>query len=102
MKRMKRKTGIFATLFFLAATVPLLFAQDSRSQARSGSGLPPEILGPQLIAWSQLQKPQAIPQPLPPVNQPVSPGPQPEPANPSAEQPQARPMTLILSAGMPQ
>ena len=28
--------------------------------------LPPEILGPQLVVWSQLQKPHPVPQPLPP------------------------------------
>lgn len=97
---MKRKAHIFATLFFLAATVPLLFAQDGKRH--SGSGLPPEVLGPQLIAWSQLQKPQAIPQPLPPVEQPVSPDPQPEPANPSAQQPHPEPMAQTSNAGVPQ
>jgi len=60
-------------------------AQDVRSH------LPSEILGPQLIAWSQLQKPEPVPQPLPPPDRPVQqPDPQTDqrpvqPANPQAQ-----------------
>jgi hypothetical protein len=41
-------------------------AQDS---IRQSSAMPSEILGPQLIAWSQGQKPRPVPQPLPPPDQ---------------------------------
>ncbi len=58
-----------ATLIFLAATVPLTFAQDLQGQP--SPVLPGEILGPQLIAWSQLQKPEPVPQPLLPAEQPI-------------------------------
>lgn len=54
---MKRETGLLAAMVFLAAA-PLMLAQNA--------ALPTEILGPQLIAWSQLQKPQPVPQPMPP------------------------------------
>ena len=50
--------------------------------------LPSDILGPQLIAWSQLQKPEPVPQPLPPPDRPVQqPDQQTEqqPANPQAQ-----------------
>jgi hypothetical protein len=40
-----------------------MFAQTPQSQPRPG--LPSDILGPQLIAWSQLQQPQPVAQPLP-------------------------------------
>jgi len=59
----KRETSPVATLFFLIVTVPLMFAQDSQSQPRPA--LPSDILGPQLIVWSQLQTPGQVPQPLP-------------------------------------
>jgi hypothetical protein len=41
-----------------------VFAQESNTQF--SNALPPEILGPQLVVWSQLQKPHPVPQPLPP------------------------------------
>jgi len=59
---MKRETGLLAAMVFLAAA-PLMLAQNA--------GLPTEILGPQLIAWSQLQKPQPVPQPMPLPDRPV-------------------------------
>jgi Protein of unknown function (DUF5818) len=51
----KRKTGLCALLVFLAASFPLAFGQDR--QIQPAPVLPADILGPQLIAWSQLQKP---------------------------------------------
>lgn len=86
---MKRETHLLATLVFIAATVPLMCAQDLRSQS---SPVPPsDILGPQLIAWSQLQKPEPVPQPLPPPDRPLQqPDPQADqqavpPMNPQAQ-----------------
>ena len=63
---MKRETGSFAALIFLLTTGPLVFSQGKPSPA-----LPSEILGPQLIAWSQLQKPQPVTEPLPSPDRPV-------------------------------
>ena len=82
---MKRETSLLATLFFLAATIPLTFAQDPKRQP--SPGLPSDILGPQLIAWSQLQKPQPISQPLATPDRPIQqPDQQPsQSANPPAQ-----------------
>jgi hypothetical protein len=60
----KRRTTFLATLVFLLAPLPLALGQDLQSPQK-GPALPGEILGPQLIAWSQLQRPQPIPQPMP-------------------------------------
>ena len=60
---MKRKTGLLATVLFFLAVCPLVSSQELQSQP--SPLLPSEILGPQLIAWSQLQKPQPVQQPLP-------------------------------------
>lgn len=87
---MTRERSAFAALGFLLATAPLMFSQDS--QSRPSPALPTEILGPQLIVWSQAQKPQPIPQPLPPPDRPVQqqqdaqqPG-QSQPTNPPQDQ----------------
>jgi hypothetical protein len=83
---MKRETRLLAALVFALGTVLLTSAQDSRTQPNPV--LPSDILGPQLIAWSQLQKPEPVPQPLPPPDRPVQ---QPnqhaeqQPANPQAQ-----------------
>ena len=66
---MKRETSLLATLFFVLGTVPLLCTQDLQSQPSPAP--PSDILGPQLIAWSQLQKPEPVPQPLPPPDRPI-------------------------------
>jgi hypothetical protein len=66
---MKRETSLFATMVFVLGTVPLLCTQDLQSQPSPPP--PSDILGPQLIAWSQLQKPEPVPQPLPPPDRPI-------------------------------
>jgi hypothetical protein len=81
----KRETSSLATLVFLFVALPLMIAQDPQSQSRSA--LPPDILGPQLIAWSQLQKPQPMPQPLPPPDRPIQQQDQ-QAADPPAQQEQ--------------
>jgi hypothetical protein len=98
---MKRETSLLATLGFLLAIAPFMFAQDLQTQP--SPVLPSDILGPQLIAWSQLQKPQPVPQPLPPPDRPVQ---QPaqqqgQPANPPAQpQPATQAFTgTIVKAG---
>jgi hypothetical protein len=84
---MKRETRLLAALFFLLGPVFLVFVQDGQSQR--DPVLPSDILGPQLIAWSQLQKPQPMPQPLPPPDRPIQqPDQQGQPANPPAQQQQ--------------
>jgi hypothetical protein len=72
---------------FLLGTVPPMLAEDLQSQP--SPALPSDILGPQLIAWSQLQKPQPVPQSLPPADRPISqPAQQTQPANPPAQEQQ--------------
>jgi hypothetical protein len=82
---MKRETSLLASLIFLLVTGPLMFAQDPQTQP--SPALPPDVLGPQLIAWSQLQKPQPVPQPLPPPDRPIQ-QPDSQSANPPAQQEQ--------------
>jgi hypothetical protein len=54
-----KKIELAATLGLFALTPFLfLFAQEARPT------LPSDILGPQLIAWSQQQKPQPVAEPL--------------------------------------
>src|SRR5271170_1543788 len=81
----RRETSSLTTIVFLLVTFPLMFAQDPQTQP--SPALPADILGPQLIAWSQLQKPQPVPQPLPPPDRPVQPQAQ-QPTNPTAQQEQ--------------
>ena len=89
---MKRETSSIATLVFLLVSLPLMLAQDPQTQP--SPALPSSILGPQLIAWSQLQKPQPAPQPLPPPDRPI-PQPDQQPPNPPAQQPPPAALTLM-------
>jgi hypothetical protein len=86
---MKRETSLLSALAFLLVTAPLMVTQNPQSQPNPA--LPSDILGPQLIAWSQTQTPQPVPQPLP-RRSALQPDQQPEGANPaadpSAQQPQ--------------
>jgi Protein of unknown function (DUF5818) len=68
VKRETSPLGILV-LVFLLTTLPLMFAQDP--QIQRNPALPSDILGPQLIAWSQLQKPQPVLQPLPSPDRPI-------------------------------
>jgi Protein of unknown function (DUF5818) len=90
---MKRRMSLTFALIFLSAASPGLLGQELKSQL---SPVPPpsEILGPQLVAWSQLQKPQPIPQPVQspgrtsqqPEQLPVqSASPTPQPSSPAAQ-----------------
>jgi hypothetical protein len=88
----KRETSSLATVVFILVSLPLMLAQDPQTQP--SPALPTSILGPQLIAWSQLQKPQPAPQPLPPPDRPV-PQPDQQQPNPPA-QPQQPPTALTL------
>jgi hypothetical protein len=59
---MKRETSLFLTLGLLSAIAPPIFAQDLQGRP---DPVPPSnvIVGPQLIAWSELQKPQPVERP---------------------------------------
>ena len=54
---MKRATSLWLPLALLL-TAPLVLAQDQQSP----SPYPSDILGPQLIAWSEQHKPLPIPE----------------------------------------
>jgi len=83
----KRETHPSGTLVlgFLLTSLPLMFAQDL--QIQRNPALPSDILGPQLIAWSQLQKPQPVLQPRPSSDRPIQ-QPDLQPANSAAKQEQ--------------
>jgi len=92
----KRETSPLGILVFLLMTLPLMFAQDP--QIQRSPALPPDILGPQLIAWSQLQKPRPVLQPLPSPDRPIQ-EPDLQPANSAAkqEQPAAPPFVGTIT-----
>ncbi len=62
VKFMKRETSLFLTLGLLSTIVPPIFAQDL--QGRPDPVPLPKVIGSQLIAWSELQRPQPIPEPV--------------------------------------
>ena len=89
---MKRRTSLISALIVLSATLPALLAQDPKSQLTPI--LPSEILGPQLVAWSQMQKPQPIPQPMPSPDRPLQQAEQqPAQSNPAQPSPAAQTFT---------
>jgi hypothetical protein len=68
---MKRETGLAFFLCLLSAMIPLAFAQlasAQNGQSYPGPVAPSDILGSQLVVWSEVQKPQPISQPLPSPN----------------------------------
>jgi hypothetical protein len=70
---MKRETGLAFSLCLLLTMIPLAFAQLTSAQdgqSRPGPVAPSDILGSQLVVWSEVQKPQPLSQPLPAPNQP--------------------------------
>jgi hypothetical protein len=88
----KRETSSAAILVFLLVSLPLVLAQDPRTQP--SFVFPSGSLGVQLIAWSQLQKPQPAPQPLPPPDRPIPQPGQQQPNPPAQRQPPAA-LTLM-------
>src|ERR1700722_9550599 len=94
---MKRKNILVSATAALVAFSPLAFAQDAPKQA--SPVLPADIVGPQLIMWSEFQRPQPIPQPVPP---PEKPDQQQSDQQPSQQQPgQPEPATGSQAQGQP-
>ena len=91
---MKRETRL-GTLVFLFAAAPLIHPQVL--QNKPNPIVPSEILGPQLIAWSQVQKPQPVSQPLPPFDRPVLRSQQQQPEQSALEPPRQAPAEQILT-----
>jgi len=88
--------SLTAAMISLSSTV---WAQSSNREP-SNPALPGDILGPQLVAWSQMQTPHPVPQPLPGAERP---DPQtPTPTNPQAEQAASQSFTGTIKkdAGM--
>ena len=83
---MKRATSLLAAS--VLSIVPFTLAQDLQNQPTPP--LTSDILGPELIVWSEFQKPQPVPQPLPdpPEQQQGEPTP-----NPSDKQPNVQTFT---------
>lgn len=80
------KRTLLLTTASLFAFSPFLFAQDSTSEP-TRPNLPADIVGPQLVAWSQLQKPRPVPQPLPPPDRADQQQPGPNPESQAQQQP---------------
>ena len=92
-----KRASWWAAFVFLLATSPVMLSQVL--QSKPSPAPPSEILGPQLIAWSQMQKPQPVPEPLPPPDRPVQ---QSEPqtgrsAETAQDPPQQQPAAQTLS-----
>lgn len=84
---MSRKTSMLVPIGFLIALAAPVFGQGPQTQP--SLALPAaNVLGPQLIVWSQAQQPRPVPQPLPdpPEQQAQQPG---QSANPQAQQQRA-------------
>ncbi len=93
---MEKRASLSLIAAFLSSAV---WAQSSNRES-SNPALPGDILGPQLVAWSQMQTPHPVPQPLPGTKRP---DPQaPVPSNPQAEQPASQSFigTIKKDAGM--
>ena len=58
----KKRTSLWAATLLVFS--PFVAGQQASQQPNSPPL--PSVLGPQLVAWSDLQKPQPVPQPLPP------------------------------------
>jgi hypothetical protein len=80
---MSRRTSLLAGL--LLGLTPLLLGQELQNQAVPR--FPGDVLTSQLVAWTQMQKPKPVPEPLPPPDKGV-----PEPDRQTT--PPARPQAL--------
>ena len=76
-----KRTSILGAFFLFCS-----YALAQQSTQMPAPRLPASVIGPQLVVWSELQKPQPTPQPLPPperADQP--PAAQPQQTQPPAE-----------------
>jgi len=64
----KQKAGVLVTMGFLLILCASVCAQGV--QPEPAPALPSGVLGSDLIAWSQMQTPRPVPQPLPPDQNP--------------------------------
>jgi hypothetical protein len=88
-----RKTYVLSAA--LVALSPFVCAQDALKQP---SPLPPaEVLGPPLVAWSVLQKPRPIPEPLPPPDNRSNQSQAGQPADSQPQQPSAQTFTGTIA-----
>jgi len=63
---MKRKAGLLIALSICSAIGSPLLGQNVQDRPRAEhSGDPTQVPGPQLIVWSETQRPQPIPQRVP-------------------------------------
>ena len=83
---MKRMSMWTAAGLFLFVSLSALAQQPAQLPAPK---LPVSVIGPQLVAWSDLQKPQPTPQPLPPPER----ADQSQPADQSQDRSQAQPQS---------
>jgi hypothetical protein len=70
-QNVKQMTSMLVTTAFLLLLAGTMFAQGV--QPEPAPALPSSVLGPDLIAWSQMQTPRPVPQPLPPDQNPRAP-----------------------------
>ena len=67
---MKRETTLAIVLAALLTAVPVMFAQyQGDDQGRPAPPAPSDVIGTQLIAWSELQEPQPVSVRTPPSDQ---------------------------------
>jgi hypothetical protein len=67
-QNVKQKKSMLLTTGLLLILAGSMFAQGVQSEP--APTLPSSVLGPDLIAWSQMQTPRPVPQPLPPDQNP--------------------------------
>jgi hypothetical protein len=91
---MNRKRSIFTTAGFLLLSVSV-FGQGSPIQP--SPALPTDVLGAQLVAWSQAQKPRPVPQPLPPPDRQEQQPNQQAPGQPANGQAQQQPVAQTFT-----
>jgi hypothetical protein len=64
------KRIIVLITFLVLAFAPVMFAQSNEDgQDRPAPPAPNDVIGPQLIAWSELQEPKPVSQPVRPSEQ---------------------------------
>jgi len=91
MKRVTNSLSALIFLLLLLAAAPLLFSQNQAG--KPSPTMPSEILGPQLIAWSQVQQPQPVSHSDPMAQQSRPSSPSQETETPPQQEPAAQTLT---------